>query len=75
MVATNNRGHAEIVNHEVNGFLVDIDDCEAMTAYVLRLHENAEVRDIIAKQAQRDIKKYGTDAAINELVEMIVSHA
>lgn len=75
VVATKNRGHLEIVMHERNGFLVDIDDCEAMANYVLLLHGDAGLRAKITAQAQLDIEPFGTEAAMKELVEMVTKHA
>lgn len=75
VVATNNRGHAESITHGQNGFLVDVNDSDAMASYVLQLHDNAELRKTITAQAQRDIVKFETDAAVKELVEMLVRHA
>lgn len=74
VVATRNRGHLEIVNHERNGFLVDINDSETMAAYVLQLHGDAALRTKITVQAQLDIEPFGADAAMKELVEMITKH-
>lgn len=75
VVATKNRGHAESVIHGQTGFLVDVNDREDMAAYVLQLHDNKELRKSITEQAQQDIEKFGTEAAIKELVEMVVRHA
>lgn len=75
VVATKNRGHLEIVSHGENGYLVDINDCEEMAAHVLRLHDDAQLRSRITRQAQLDIEKFGTEEAIKELVEMVVRHA
>lgn len=74
VVASNNRGHAEIIEHGSNGFLVEIHDSEAMAAYVLQLNQDAALRASITAQAQKDIEKYGTEAAINEIVELIARH-
>lgn len=74
VVATKNRGHLEIVVHERNGFLVDINDSETMANYVLQLHSDAELRERITQQAQLDIEPFGTDAAMKELVEMVIRH-
>lgn len=75
VVATKNRGHLEIVNHGQNGFLVDINDWEAMAGYVLQLHGDAGLREKITARAQLDIEPFGTDAAMKELVEMVTKHA
>lgn len=75
VVASRNRGHAEIIRDGVNGFLVEINDFEAMAAQVLRIHGSPELREAVTAQAKQDIESYGTDAAIKELVEMVVRHA
>ena len=75
VVATQNRGHAEIVHNKRNGFLVDVNDSKTMADYILQLHNNAELRKTITDQAQLDIEKFGTKEAIKELVQMVVHHA
>lgn len=75
VVATRNRGHLETVIDGRNGFLVDINDSEAMANYVLQLHGDAELRKRITAQAQLDIEPFGTEAAMKELVEMVTKHA
>lgn len=75
VIATKNRGHAESVIHGQTGFLVEVNDSEGMAECVLRLYNDAELRGKITEQAQRDIEKFGTEAAIKELVEMVVRHA
>lgn len=74
VVATQNRGHAEIVNDKRNGFLVDVNDSKTMADYILQLHNNFELRKAIIRQSQLDIEKFGTEAAIHELVEMVTRH-
>lgn len=75
VVASKNRGHAEIVKHDTNGFLIDLGDSEEMAAKVLLIHDNVELKQRLVAQAQEDIEKYGTESAIKELVEMVVGHA
>lgn len=75
VVASNNRGHAEIVHDGVNGFVVEINDDKKMAEHVIELYRNTELRQKMTKQAQLDIEKYKTEAAIQELVEMIIAHA
>ena len=75
VIATKNRGHAETVIHGQTGFLVDVNDSETMAAYVLQLHDAEELRTSMTARAQQEIEKYGTEAAIKELVEMVVRHA
>lgn len=67
VIASKNRGHAEIIRHEVNGFLVEQNDFEEMAAYVLRLSDDAALREAVTKQAQADILKYESNFVLNEL--------
>lgn len=75
VVATKNRGHLETVVHGKNGFLVEINDSNAMANYVLKLHKDQKLRDRITRQAQLDIEPFGTEEAMRELVEMVIRHA
>lgn len=74
VIATKNRGHAESITHGQTGFLVDVNDSEAMANYVLQLHGDPQLRERITRQAQLDIEKFGTEEAIQELVEMVTRH-
>lgn len=75
VIASNNRGHLETVIHEKTGFLVEINDSEAMANYVLQLREDAELRKRMNETAQVEIEKFGTEEAMKELVEMVVKHS
>ena len=75
VVATNNRGHLEVVVHGENGFLVDINDSKSMADYVLELYGDEELRKKLTRQAQFDIEPFGMGSAMKELVEMVVRHA
>lgn len=71
VVATKNRGHAEIVDHGVNGFLVELDDGDEMADCVLRLHDSPALRRALVTRARTDIQKYETNAAMQELADVI----
>lgn len=74
VVASKNRGHSEIINSGINGFLVELGDFEEMAAKVLLLHDNHNLKQTLVAQAQLNIKKYETKSAIDELVGMVVRH-
>lgn len=67
VVACENRGHCEIINHGVNGALVAQDDCEAMAAWVLRLARDEALRDGFIQAAQSDIEKYEISYVLEEI--------
>lgn len=74
VVASMNRGHAEIVQDGKNGFLIELDDYTNMAEKVLLLYNDQKVRNAFIAQAQKDIEKYGTEEAIKELVDMVIGY-
>lgn len=75
VIATRNRGHAEIVHHGINGFLVEQNDAEAMAACILRLKNDLELKNRIVKQAQADISKYEIEHVLDELSHIFELYA
>ena len=59
VVATQNRGHRELVQPEENGYLVDVNDTEAMAQAVLELLEDEEKRRKLGANAAAFAKQYG----------------
>ena len=59
VVATQNRGHRELIRQGENGFLVDVNDDAAMAAQVLQLLEDDENRQQIGTTACEFAKQYG----------------
>ena len=75
VVASRNRGHAETIDHGVNGFLVEVNDYQAMAEKVLLLHDDRELCRNIICQAHADIEKYEKEATLTELCELVSQHA
>ena len=67
VVASKNRGHSEIIQHGINGFLVEQNDAEEMAKYILELVDNAQLRTVIINNAQADVTKYETKNVLAEL--------
>ncbi len=59
VVATQNRGHRELVQPEENGYLVDVNDTEAMAQAVRSLLEDDEKRRKMGANAAIFAKQYG----------------
>ncbi len=74
VVASKNRGHAEIVCHGETGFLVDLDDVEEMAKYVMELYHNEEMRRTIVAHAQENIEKFEITSVLKEEERIIVSN-
>ena len=67
VVATQNRGHRELISQEETGFLVDIGDTQAMAAAVSRLLEDPALRQTIAANALTFARQYCWDNVKKEL--------
>ena len=75
VVATKNRGHAELICHGENGFLVELDDSRGMAEHVLWLYENAQERGRITRQAQQTIEAFRSETATEKLLEITERYA
>ena len=69
VVATQNRGHRELIRQGENGFLVDVNDDAAMAAQVLQLLEDDENRQQIGTTACSFAKQYGFVNVKQELLK------
>lgn len=58
MVGTRNRGHAELIRHNENGFLVEIGDVEGMAACMIRLLEDRELRRTMGRNGLESVTPY-----------------
>ena len=67
VVATNNRGHVAIINNDVNGFLVNINDDLAMANNVIKLIDNDNLRIEFIKNAKNDLHKYENKEILSKL--------
>ena len=75
VVATENRGHAELISSGQNGFLVEINDSKAMAACILRLRSDPELQETLTRQAQSTIEPFRTETAMRRLTEILSDHA
>ncbi|MBQ3384032.1 MAG: glycosyltransferase family 4 protein [Erysipelotrichaceae bacterium] len=67
IVATKNRGHCELVEHGVTGYLVDVDDTDSMADYVLKLLADTEQMNKMKKNCREFALQYGFEAVTQEL--------
>lgn len=73
VVASNNRGHRELIQNDENGFLVDIDGENKMSERVLLLLENSEKRSKISFNAKNYACQY-TFQCVKEELQKIYFH-
>ncbi|MBE6116343.1 MAG: glycosyltransferase family 4 protein [Erysipelotrichaceae bacterium] len=67
IVATKNRGHCELIEHGVTGYLVDVDDTDSMAEYVLKLLADTEQMNKMKKNCREFALQYGFEAVTQEL--------
>ncbi len=70
VVATNNRGHVTGIRHGENGFLVDLDDSEAMAQYVTKLLTDPT---LYKQMSTVDVSRYDCDRIAEELFTLITT--
>lgn len=70
VIATKNRGHIDIVETNVNGFLVDIDDTYSMQKYIEVLMNNEDICNLFIKNGKEKIEKYKLDNVMKEMEEV-----
>ena len=68
IVATDNRGHREIIRDGENGFLVAINDVDAMSERVLQLIHNEELRK---RLSHFDVSAYDCNLVAEKLYHLI----
>ena len=61
IVATDVGGCAEVVDHETNGFLAPLEDERALSDYLLRLIDDAELRASFGQEARRKARSFSID--------------
>ncbi len=67
VIAYDNRGHRDIIQHGVNGYIVPNGDCKGMAATVSMLIKNPHKRRQIVDNAFFSLEKYDIAAVLNQL--------
>lgn len=58
VVATMNRGHRELIQEGVNGFIVELNDKETLKDKIIELLDNPNIYKLISQRALEDAKQY-----------------
>lgn len=70
VVATENRGHRELIRDDVNGFLIDVDDYDLLGKKILTLLENEEKYKKIRENAKDYVQLYTVSNVKKELMKV-----
>jgi len=58
VIATKERGHKELIDHGVNGYMYDIDNKDQFIRFVSELYVDLEKRVALGKNAKEKVKKF-----------------
>jgi glycosyltransferase EpsD len=67
VVCSNIRGHVDVINHSVNGFIFPLKDPQKMNDYIYRLFSDAVLRDTISKQNVLDAHKFSVTHSVADM--------
>ncbi|PGT96248.1 MULTISPECIES: glycosyltransferase family 4 protein [Bacillus cereus group] len=70
VVATDNRGHRELVTYEINGYIVPKTEEQLFALQIIKLKNSHSLYKEIGKENVRDIKKYSISQVSMELREI-----
>lgn len=71
VVASDNRGHRTIIHDGENGFLVPLNDEAMFEARILEIASDKALSARLVENSQKDIDKYGVDAALKNIKEIL----
>lgn len=67
VIASQNRGHSELITHMENGILFDAKNEEELADNIFKLYKNKNVKNSLISNAYQIIQKYGIDSIAKEL--------
>lgn len=70
VIATNNSGHASIINDGYNGFLVKLGASNIFADRIIRLTDDVKLRGQFVDNAYKDINKYSSFEILKKLKEI-----
>ncbi len=73
VIASENRGHKEIIEHNKNGFLFKLNDKNSFITYFDRLYESQELRINISQLAISQGKKFTLDNTLQMMKKIYIS--
>ncbi|MCY8808535.1 glycosyltransferase family 4 protein [Bacillus atrophaeus] len=69
-IATNNRGHREIIRDGENGFLVNIGDSAAFADRIDRLYQEPALRRTLGLEGRKTAEHYSEKRTVEEMAEI-----
>lgn len=73
VVATNNRGHRDIINNCINGYLVSQNDYKKMADDIINIFQNRELREKFVLNGYKTIQYYSQNNILKKLKKIYES--
>lgn len=67
IIATDNSGHASIIEDGINGYLIKLGDSESFADRIILLANNSDLRKKLNASAKAKIDKYSSDTILNKI--------
>ncbi|MGE6630129.1 glycosyltransferase family 4 protein [Bacillus sp. NPDC077027] len=74
VVATNNRGHQELVKDGVNGFLVEPHDVDALAHYLHQLYLDRNCLGLMGKAGRSIALQFAKERTVEEMADIYTNH-
>lgn len=70
VTATRIRGHVDLIEHERNGFLFELNDIDEFCSVVKCIMNDSGIRETFAQNNLHDVKKYSVEKAVSNMAEI-----
>lgn len=74
IVASENRGHSELVENAINGYIIPNLDCQQFAARLIELNKSSHLREKFGTESIKRVKKYSFDQVGAELSEIYMRY-
>jgi glycosyltransferase EpsD len=70
IVASNTKGHRELIEHGKNGYIYEQNNVEAFCSFIVYLYQNKDVRHQMGKACKTKIKDFTIDKSLNKMKQV-----
>jgi glycosyltransferase EpsD len=74
VVASTNRGHSELVQDSVNGYIVPNEDYRLFAKHLLELSKSTDLRKQMQSESLRRVQQYSLSQVARELIEIYTEY-
>jgi|SRR5690606_332109 len=70
IIASVERGHKELIEHERNGYLFPLDRPEEFILYLNKLYRNSSLRETMGRESFKKAQNYSIDNSLNSMIKI-----